>query len=55
MYEFKIIESVLPEEISKSGLVGPAHAWSQIAMQKEAKIYQKRPNHRSPGMRTVLI
>ena len=27
------------------GLVGPAHAWSQIAMQKEAKIYKKRPNY----------
>ena len=27
------------------GLVGPTHAWRQIAMQKEAKIYQKRPNY----------
>ena len=33
------------EVLSTTGLVGPVHAWSQIAMQKEAKTYQKRPNY----------
>ena len=37
--------SVVSVYYSDPGLVGPAHAWSQIAMQKEAKIYQKRPNY----------